>query len=407
MPGPCFFPKVVMLCREHDGNEEGKSMGRTWNRDMTPSERLLALYSMLLFSGRTVSLTELSRELACSKQTVRRLVDQLEASPFGRILRSMHGREVMYRMERPATLPKISLDPEGLQQLALCRAFLCHLLPETMQRTMEAALQQASAYLPAGEMLGDAEEIGRALAKGPIDYAPFQQDLQTLIDAIGRRRVCVVTYRAVSGAGEKRHFFAPQKLLAYHESLYVHGWMVSEKGRAEPLYDSPTNLALHRMTSVRMTRRSCEGVGREEDDTEGCFGLMGCRPFTVRVRFAASSAADASERRWSRDQKLTRHRDGSVTLTMTARSEAEVVAWVLSFADTAELLAPHRLREKVAGCVARLSAMYAGAAKTGEAREPARAASSGPSGKRGLRPEEPAALSGGEPGPSAEGACSQ
>ena len=284
-----------MLCREHDGNEEEKGMGRTWNRDMTPSERLLALYSMLLFSGRTVSLTELSRELACSKQTVRRLVDQLEASPFGRILRSMHGREVMYRMERPAVLPKISLDPEGLQQLALCRAFLCHLLPETMQRTMEAALQQASAYLPAGEMLGDAEEIGRALAKGPIDYAPFQQDLQTLIDAIGRRRVCVVTYRAVSGSGEKRHFFAPQKLLAYHESLYVHGWMVSEKGRAEPLYDSPTNLALHRMTSVRMTRRSCEGVGREEDDTEGCFGLMGCRPFTVRVRFAASSAAYASE----------------------------------------------------------------------------------------------------------------
>ena len=92
---------------------------------------------------------------------------------------------------------------------------------------------------------------------------------------------------------------------------------------------------------------------------------------------------------------------------MTARSEEEVVAWVLSFADTAELLAPHRLREKVAGCVARLSAMYAGAAKTGEAREPERAASSGPSGKRGRRPEEPAALSGGEPGPSAEGACSQ
>ncbi len=396
-----------MLWREHDENEEGRSMGRTWNRDMTPSERLLALYSMLLFSGRTVSLTELSRELACSKQTVRRLVDQLEASPFGRVLRSMHGREVMYRMERPATLPKISLDPEGLQQLALCRAFLCHLLPETMQRTMETALQQASAYLPAGESLGDAEEIGRALAKGPIDYAPFQQDLQTLIDAIGERRVCVVTYRAVSGAGEKRHFFAPQKILAYHESLYVHGWMVSEKGRAEPLYDSPTNLAVHRMTSVRMTRRSCEGLGREEDDTEGCFGLMGCRPFTVRVHFAASAAAYASERTWSRDQKLTRHRDGSVTLTMTARSEAEVIAWVLSFADTAELLSPHRLREKVAGCVARLSAMYAGAAKQGEAREPERAGSSGTSGKQSLRPEDPAALSCGETESAAEGASSQ
>lgn len=341
-------------------------MGSKWNRDVTSSERLLALYSMLLFSGRTVSLTELARELDCSKQTVRRLVDQLEASPFGKILRGMRGREVTYHLERPATLPKISLDPEGLQQLALCRAFLCHLLPKSMQKTMDAALLQASAFLPAGETLGEAEEVGQAVARGPIDYSPFQQSLRTLMDAIRQSRVCVIGYRATSGE-QKRHFFAPQKLLAYHESLYAHGWMVAERGGAEPLFESPTNLAVHRMTGVRMTRRSFEARLEKRDDNEECFGLMGGRPFTVRVRFDESAAVYVSERTWSRDQKLTRHRDGGVTLTMTARSEAEVVSWVLSFADAATLISPRRLRARIAETARKLCAMYDGTEEAGEA----------------------------------------
>ena len=340
-------------------------MGSKWNRDVTPSERLLALYSMLLFSGRTVSLTELARELECSKQTVRRLADQMEASPFGKLLRGMRGREVTYHLERPAAMPKISLDPEGLQQLALCRAFLCHLLPKSMQKTMDAALLQASAYLPEGETLGDAGEVGQAVARGPIDYSPFQQALRTLMDAIRQGRVCVVDYRATSGV-EKRHFFAPQKILAYHESLYAHGWMVTARGTAEPLFAAPTNLAVHRMTGVRMTRRRFEACPEERVDGDESFGLMDGRPFTVRVRFDESAAVYVSERTWSRDQKLTSHRDGSVTLTMTARSEAEVISWVLSFADAATLISPRRLRARMAETARKLCALYDGTAEAGD-----------------------------------------
>lgn len=363
-PAFFFFLWLDTLGQERT-TTTGEGMGSKWNRDVTPSERLLALYSMLLFSGRTVSLTELARELDCSKQTVRRLVDQLEASSFGKLLRGMRGREVTYHLERPATLPKVSLDPEGLQQLALCRAFLCHLLPKSMQKTMDAALLQASALLPEGETLGDAECMGQAAARGPIDYSPFQQSLRTLMDAIRQGRVCEIGYRATSGE-RKRHFFAPQKLLAYHESLYAHGWMVAEEGRAEPLFESPTNLAVHRMTGVRMTRRRLEGCLEKGDDRQDCFGLMVGRPFTVRVRFDASAAVYVSERTWSRDQKLTRHRDGGVTLTMTARSEAEVVSWVLSFADAATLLSPRRLRGRIAETARRLCAVYDGEARNGE-----------------------------------------
>ena len=71
---------MVRNARTTENSNDGGSMGSKWNRDVKPSERLLALYSMLLFSGRTVSLTELARELECSKQTVRRLARMLPRS---------------------------------------------------------------------------------------------------------------------------------------------------------------------------------------------------------------------------------------------------------------------------------------------------------------------------------------
>lgn len=339
-------------------------MGRKWNQDMTPAERLLSVYTLLLFSGREVSLSELARRLDCSKQTVRRVMDQMEAARFGTLLREMHGREVAYRLDRPRHLSGVSLSPEGLRQLALCRAFMLHLLPENMRDMVDVTLQHAAAYLPEGASSCAMEEMGQAQTKGVIDYSPFQEILQTLMDAIRLKQVCEVRYRPSLNGEVKRHFFAPMKIVAYHEALYARGRLVSEKGRAEALFPSSTSLAVHRMTEVRMTRRSSAHIPDAPDEGEGCFGLMGDEPFTVRVRFAPSAATYAAERSWSRDQRLTWHRDGGVTLTMTARSAAEVIAWVMSFAETAEILSPAWLREEVAARVRAMSGMYERTPKT-------------------------------------------
>jgi predicted DNA-binding transcriptional regulator YafY len=78
----------------------------------------------------------------------------------------------------------------------------------------------------------------------------------------------------------------------------------------------------------------------------------------VRVKFSSVAATYVAEREWSEDQKVTTHKDGSITLAMTARSPAEVISWVLSFADAAELLSPKRLRDDLAGLAATLAARY-------------------------------------------------
>ena len=333
-------------------------MGKKWS-DAKPGEKMLAMYTRLLFIDKEASLGELAAELNCSKQAVLRLLDQFEASNFGKLIHAKRGRESAYRLERPPKdLPKLSLNAEALHQLALCRDFMLHLLPESMRKTVDAALLQASAYLPEGETPDDLLPVGSVFTKGRIDYSPFQDILQSFIQGIRRNKVCAVHYKASIHHGAKAFEFAPKRLVAYREAMYIHGRIVSDKGTAAPVYEKATILALHRVRQVLVTRRSAAHIPDVEEAHQGLFGVMENTPFPVRIRFAAGAAGYVAEREWSKDQKVTVHADGGITLAMTARSPAEVISWVLSFADEAELLAPKRLREELARHVLKLANTY-------------------------------------------------
>jgi predicted DNA-binding transcriptional regulator YafY len=335
-------------------------MPKKWNPDASPSEKLLALYAMLLFSGREASLSDLSRGLNCSKQVVLRLIDKLEASPFGKLMRVKRGREAVYHLDRPK-LPKISLNAEGLHQLALCRDFILHLLPEAMRKQVDATLQQASAYLPEGEASGMDTVFAQSMFKGRINYTPFQDMLQILMQAIRERKICAVRYISAQNMEIKEFAYAPMRLIAFHEAIYCNGWVMDGR-RAK--YEKPTPLAVHRLNGVTPTARSGKHLPEPPAEHGEIFGMMDKELFTAKIHFSSKAATYVVERKWSEKQKIVRHRDGGVTLTLQARSPAELTAWILGFGDAAEALSPKWLREDMAEQAAALVARYGQGEKT-------------------------------------------
>ena len=333
-------------------------MGKKWNQDAGPSEKLLAMYTLLLFGGRSMSLGELAQELECSKQSVLRLIARLEASRFGKIRRSRQGRESIYCLDRPADTPRISLDAEGLRQLVLCRDFLAQLLPPSVRKRVDVTLQQASAYVPAENRSEVLRSIGVSYAKGRIDYAPFQTALNIFNESIRKQLVCSVRYKASIRAVPTAFDYAPGRLVVYRESIYIHGWVVSERGKAIPRFKTSTPLALHRVLEVTPTRRSAAHLPAINDTNAHFFGLLNEPPFTVRIRFDPAVATYVAEREWSGEQQVKIHKNGSVTLSMTARSQDEVMAWVLSFAGAAELLSPRWLRDRLSDQIRLLAERY-------------------------------------------------
>ena len=100
------------------------------DQDARPDEKLLKLYSLLLFTGKEYSLTELKDKLMCSKQTIGRLVDKLEKSYYGSIVVKKKGKENFYSLKKPSTSKDmhVSINPDGLRKMILCSDLMWHLL---------------------------------------------------------------------------------------------------------------------------------------------------------------------------------------------------------------------------------------------------------------------------------------
>lgn len=330
-------------------------MGSKW-ADAKPAEKLLTLYTLLLGNPRPVSLSQLARQLDCSKQTICRLIDQIEYSQFGKVLRENRGRQCWYTLSRPKQPPAMCLNAEGLTRLALCREFMQKLLPPRMQRLMEKSLVQAAAYQDSSENapLGG---LGAQLDKGHIDYAPFEPIMNRLLTAIVSGRVCEIAYRSQRSCEPRKWSFAPKRLLAYHECIYVAGWRVTDSGPVAAVYEDPLQLPVQRFVSCELTRRSAAELP-EPEAGDPQLGIMQGEEFEVRAAFSARAATYAAERQWSDNQSVEEREDGSIVLTLRARNEAEAIAWALGFGPECEILQPDWLRESMLEKIAAMTALY-------------------------------------------------
>ena len=312
--------------------------------DLTASEKLLSLYAKLVFGPRRqYTLGELKDILGCSKQTVLRLKDRLEAAGYGKLIEERRGREAVYSLERPQGFPTLDISAEGLEQLVLCRNLVLHLLPKGPQSAMDHDLQAANAPVP------EIAELGQTYTKGRIDYAPFQNTLRTFIKAIREEKVCQMAYQA-AGREAARHFiFAPKRLIAFRETFSILGWEMTESGEAR--FANPVSLYLHRCREARLTRRTTAHLplpaSSQYSDGEYRFGVMTGPPFTVKARFDRWAADYVREREWSSRQSCTALEDGSVILEFEAQSRDEVLSWLLSFGPKVTLLEPQDLREEL------------------------------------------------------------
>lgn len=322
----------------------------------SPAMKVLRLYAMLLFSGRKFSLSELARKCGCSKQTVLRMIEQINLSKWEQVDSWEEDGQRYYRAKAPPQRPNLSLDVEAIQHLLLCRDIVWHLLPEAFRQEIEQTIAKATVLLPD---FGDRSEalvsLARNYSKGVIDYSERQEMLQTLLEAIQKHLICEVGYRASSNKTSQMAI-APLRLIAYRDGLYVKGRL--EKALASPDGYFDPILAVHRIESFRVTDRTFERPKNRSKRNGRTFGFMPGEAFAVKVRFKQPAACYVAERVWSDGQKLTPRRDGSLDLQFTATSQPEVISWVLSFGREAELLEPAHLRQQIAAICTEITGVY-------------------------------------------------
>ena len=97
----------------------------------SPAQKLLGLYGLLLFTGRAYSLPRLAVLFRCSKQTVLRMIEQIQLAHRIRIETWSEGNRSRFQVKTPSQKPNVTLDVEAIQHLMLCRDIVWHLACRT------------------------------------------------------------------------------------------------------------------------------------------------------------------------------------------------------------------------------------------------------------------------------------
>jgi len=340
-------------------------MPRKRNADSTYGQKLISLFARLLFTGEWVSLTELSRELDCSKQTVMRLIDDITLSYDAPVEDKIENRRKYYRIKRRVPgEPAALLTPQEMDALLMCRAFTRHLLGTRAFADAERALAKTSQLLAGGDGGGDGD-LGEArfevFRPGSIDYTPHLDKLQTISEAMREQVVCEAEYRR-PGHQEIKHFrFKPLKVFSWRESIYVHARYAKMPGEVFRGAEYDPMFALQRFLRVEKTEVRFERPGDYDFDRalNREFGLIrGGERFRVVAEFVDWAADYVAEREWSPDQEVERTDKGRIVLSFSAVSLPEVANWVIGFGSRCKVVEPGALIAEVQTRLAEVANQY-------------------------------------------------
>lgn len=309
----------------------------------TATEKILALYVLLLFSGRSFTLTQLAKHFDCSKQTILRLTRSIDL--VGDYLETeVHAGERWYKIKTPSQRPKQGLSEEDVRQLVMRRDIMLKLIPSHMRERLAVTVGAATTLLSDhSKREGALAQVYQHELKGRIDYDAHADILEKMETGIRERCLCHVEYLAVGRDEPKSHVFAPIAIICFKDSYYIDGIKTTDKPPWSEV--GPMLLATPRIQDVTLLRVTHAFNSRRKDD--GAFGFMKGQSLRCRLRVTGMAAPYVRERIWSEDQVIEQCDDKSIILQFTASSPAEVVSWVLSFGDHAELLAPEDLREEL------------------------------------------------------------
>ena len=326
---------------------------------MSYGQKLIRLFAKLLFSRNSYSLTELSKNLNCSKQSVIRLIDDIRKAYGVTIEETYEGKSKFYRIiKHGGAIPVVPLTESELIALHMCKTFTEHLLGNPYFHDASRALEknmrlaQCPGGLPSRHFA--------SFSTGTIDYGPHQENIRILIDAMNKQTICRVTYQAIMQKKSKTYPVMPLKIFSYRDTLYLHARMAREPGKVykEPNFDPL--LAIHRLKKVEITE--CSFTYPADYSFEAVFdknfGFMKDDSFAVDVEFTGWAAHYVAERTWSPNQKITHIDEDKIRLEFFASSEVELIAWILSFGDDARVNAPDWLVEEIVNKVNKTAVLY-------------------------------------------------
>lgn len=197
--------------------------------------------------------------------------------------------------------------------------------------------------------LGESHDVAVTALHSDADV----QVMETIENAVNRRRRLRVRYRSQASNAVKEYVTDPYALVFRRHSWYLlahsseHGRVVQFKlarfrwaGETGEVFVRPAEFSVSRYFA-----NSWEAWGG--DDT-----------VRVRIRFSPAVAEMIAETRRHPTQAVFPQRDGSVIFEVTVCGIVEIASWVMGYGKEAEVLEPESLREHIRDHAAGVLSLY-------------------------------------------------
>jgi predicted DNA-binding transcriptional regulator YafY len=295
-----------------------------------------------------------------SRKTVQRDIQFLKDG-MGAPLAYDYERRGYYYTDMSWSLPGLTVTEGELLQLLLAERMAAQYQGTPIAKTIESLFEKIREALP------DRLTVNPAYVSAQFSFhgqpkRPISEDVWLpIFQALRGSRVLRIWYKAVDWRRAHTRDLEPVHLACIAEEWYL---IAYDRGVKEL-----RNFAVSRIQSVESGDEVFEG---HEFDPEAYFanrfgrfvGKAG-EAHRIAVLFGKDVAAWVAERVWHPEQRIRRHRDGTLTLSFPAPSLYEVKRWVLQWGAEAEVLEPEELRDAVRKDVEGLRSRY----RTGDCSE--------------------------------------
>lgn len=328
----------------------------------TQHRRIDTLRTLLLRHPSGLTLYELAAELRVTPRSMRRYLIEVKRELELVNSTPKPGGVRVWRLA-PSEVPR-KVEMRRTQAYALLAA-------RRLFEPMKGSTLYEEIQLVTDKLLGVARRPGRGPNAGvadarleerflylpfaPRDYAAHTEELDDVFQSVADLRPLSCKYTKPDGT-TKRIVIHPYAMVLYKDSVYAVG-LHTERGEVRTFLVD------------RMSDTECATTERFElpDDFnidehfQGQFGIwQGGKPEKVVIDFDEKVADYVRERNIHPSQKLTSRPRGGVRLTVTLGDLTELGSWVLGFGQTATVIKPESLRERVKTELANALARYEG-----------------------------------------------
>ncbi|HZF47846.1 MAG TPA: WYL domain-containing protein [Polyangiaceae bacterium] len=326
----------------------------------TQHRRLDALRALLQRHPKGLTIYELARELGVTPRSLRRYLVEVRRELDLISTTSRPGGARLWRLA-PSEVPrKVEVRRTQAYALLAARRLFEPMRGSTLYEEIDLATERllGVARRPgrgpnAGVSDARLEERFLYLPFAPKDYAARTEELDDLFQAVADLRPLRCRYQRSKDSREEKITIHPYAMVLYKDAIYCVGFHVGKGEIRTFLLD-------------RMRDTECAATERFElpedfsidDYFQGQFGIFrGGEPRRVVIDFDARVAEFIRSRKVHPSQELTVLPGGGVRLTMAIGDLTEVATWILGFGETAQVIEPadlvERIKNELKGALAR------------------------------------------------------